>query len=84
MIPYSNTKLNRTYNRFHKYGSDRIYRRRFTKMLGSTIYVMGQYHRLIIANSNLGMNQQIKTTTGDHGFYYTRLHGNNGISYSSN
>ena len=79
---YTNTKLNHIYSYFNKYGKDTMYKRKSTKVLGSTMYNKIMY-KIYLTNSSLGMYQQIKSITGNLGFFYTRLYGNNEIAYSS-
>lgn len=57
---YSNAKLNNTYCRYHKYGSDSIYRQRFTRQW----IIPKRKLRRPISNSNLGMEHKLKSNCG--------------------
>lgn len=64
---YSNTKLNLTYCCYHKYGSDSVYRQRHSRH-----WIKHGTFIVPISNSNLGMENKLKTNCGTIGHNRTR------------
>lgn len=62
---YTNTKLNNTYCRYHRYGSD--HRHRFTRK-----WIKRDTFIVPISSSGLGMENRFKTFCGIIGYYKTR------------
>lgn len=71
---YSNTKLNLTNCRYREYGSYSVYRRRHSGywIQAKNKFCSLKFLLLPISNSNLGMENKLKTNCGTIGYNRTK------------